>query len=101
MEVPRQVFFWHMLRQGWSNRGARCAGQFGWNDSRCRDDRRRNRSRIEAIGASYLIDFWRAYSWKVRAALLFFVLRHGFAILSSVNHSPLLLGTSSFTATGW
>jgi len=25
-----------------------------------RDDRRRNRSRIEAIGASYLIDFWRA-----------------------------------------
>src|SRR5438309_9548822 len=27
--------------------------------------------------------------------------RHGFAILSSVNHSPILLGTSSFTATGW
>jgi len=25
----------------------------------------------------------------------------GFAILSSVNHSPILLGTSSFTATGW
>ena len=27
--------------------------------------------------------------------------RHGFAILSSVNHSPILLGTSSFTTTGW
>src|SRR5216683_7888146 len=27
--------------------------------------------------------------------------QHGFAILSSVNHSPILLGTSSFTATGW
>jgi uncharacterized protein YecE (DUF72 family) len=27
--------------------------------------------------------------------------RHGFAILSRVNHSPILLGTSSFTATGW
>jgi uncharacterized protein YecE (DUF72 family) len=27
--------------------------------------------------------------------------RHGFAILSSVNHLPILLGTSSFTATGW
>jgi uncharacterized protein YecE (DUF72 family) len=27
--------------------------------------------------------------------------RQGFAILSSVNHSPILLGTSSFTATGW
>ena len=27
--------------------------------------------------------------------------RHVFAILSSVNHSPILLGTSSFTATGW
>src|SRR6266446_4711448 len=27
--------------------------------------------------------------------------RHGFAILSSVKHSPILLGTSSFTATGW
>jgi len=28
-------------------------------------------------------------------------LLHGFAILSSVKHSPILLGTSSFTATGW
>src|SRR5216684_500947 len=27
--------------------------------------------------------------------------QHGFAVLSSVNHSPILLGTSSFTATGW
>jgi uncharacterized protein YecE (DUF72 family) len=27
--------------------------------------------------------------------------QHAFAILSSVNHSPILLGTSSFTATGW
>jgi len=27
--------------------------------------------------------------------------RHGFAILSRVSHSPILLGTSSFTATGW
>ena len=27
--------------------------------------------------------------------------RHGLAILSSVNHSQILLGTSSFTATGW
>jgi hypothetical protein len=27
--------------------------------------------------------------------------RQGFAILSKVNHSPILLGTSSFTATGW
>ncbi len=27
--------------------------------------------------------------------------RHGFAILSSVNHPPILRGTSSFTATGW
>jgi uncharacterized protein YecE (DUF72 family) len=24
-----------------------------------------------------------------------------FAILSSVNHPPIVLGTSSFTATGW
>jgi uncharacterized protein YecE (DUF72 family) len=28
-------------------------------------------------------------------------MREGFAILSSVNHPPILLGTSSFTATGW
>ena len=28
-------------------------------------------------------------------------IRQGFAILSSVNHPPILLGTSSFTATGW
>ena len=27
-------------------------------------------------------------------------LRQGFAILSSVNHPPIILGTSSFTATG-
>lgn len=29
------------------------------------------------------------------------VLPKGFAILSSVNHPPILLGTSSFRATGW
>jgi uncharacterized protein YecE (DUF72 family) len=28
-------------------------------------------------------------------------MRDGFAILSSVNHRPILLGTASFTATGW
>jgi uncharacterized protein DUF72 len=28
-------------------------------------------------------------------------IRQGFVILSSVNHPPILLGTSSFTATGW
>ena len=28
-------------------------------------------------------------------------MRQGSAILSSVNHRPILLGTSSFTATGW
>ena len=28
-------------------------------------------------------------------------LRQGFAILSNVNHPPIILGTSSFTATGW
>jgi hypothetical protein len=27
--------------------------------------------------------------------------RQGSAILSSVNHPPIILGTSSFTATGW
>ena len=27
--------------------------------------------------------------------------RHGFGIFSNVNHSQILLGTSSFTATGW
>jgi hypothetical protein len=27
--------------------------------------------------------------------------RNSFAILSAVNHSPILLGTSSFTASGW
>src|SRR5437879_828414 len=27
--------------------------------------------------------------------------RQGFAFISSVNHSQILLGTSSFTATGW
>ena len=27
--------------------------------------------------------------------------RQAFAILSSVNHSPIILGTSSFTATRW
>jgi hypothetical protein len=28
-------------------------------------------------------------------------IRQGSAILSSVNHPPIILGTSSFTATGW
>ena len=28
-------------------------------------------------------------------------MRQGFAILSRVNRPPILLGTSSFTATGW
>jgi hypothetical protein len=27
--------------------------------------------------------------------------RQGSAILSSVNHPPIILGTSSFTVTGW
>jgi hypothetical protein len=28
-------------------------------------------------------------------------MRQGFAILSRVDHPPILLGTSSFTAAGW